>query len=169
MKQNMTTIISRTLIIAFLIAGMTPAVFAQNTQAPTTEGGLFTTLRERQISNRERIKTNLRALIETDTQQANPDTDTSHTPPVITDAVLAFAYRLDSIAGRLESHILLTEFNEATIPATTEADFVTAQETLIAILASLEEKTVNRDTALEQLRGVRTQLLTIIRNLRSLQ
>jgi len=161
--------ISLGLIITTLLIGSAPMVFAQDAQPSEDEGGLFTTLRERQISNRERIKTNLRALIETDTQQANPDTDTSHTPPVITDPVLAFAYQLDTIAGRLESHILLTEFNEATIPATTEADFVTAQETLIAILASLEEKTVNRDTALEQLRGVRTQLLTIIRNLRSLQ
>jgi len=104
--------------------------------------GLFTSLRERQIQNREKIKTNLRALLD----ETNVETIAAPegTAPVVIDpldlerhAVLTgITGRLQNIAERLEGRIILTK-SQITLSDDVEANLITAQEKLIEASATL--------------------------------
>lgn len=129
---------------------------------------LFGSLRERQISNRQKIKANLRELITSEqvheTEHSVDDVDTQ----TIDDPIVVFAYRLQSIADRLESHILLAEYNGTTLPNEVELSFVDAQMQLITVLEGLAQESLSEQEAIAILQDVREKLHFTIKLLKDL-
>lgn len=173
MKTTHSTLLGMMIAVIFIAAPV--MTFAQATFVPDTS--LMNNLREKQISNREKIKNNLLRILATpesplvDTTTEIPATFSAETAPAYTTRDLAsITYRLADITDRLESRMMMLEYQGQKVPTSVRTSLVDIRmhlEKVTTILGNDETTPVNTSEIITTLIQVKTSLSETIASLKT--
>jgi|GEM_PF-1759140 len=179
--------------IAVMILAPLQAIFAQTTSVTFTEKpSLFASLRERQITNREKVKENLLQILSSEdakqetlteeqtsvgqttvvSEETTAVTIATPTAPVYIYDISTLAtitYRLTDIADRLESRMLILKSQDVSIHQEAYTNLELARTGLENILLQLmipDQTTVDGDAVVTELITIRTELQNVIATLK---
>lgn len=166
------------ILIAVIVMSAPFMTFAQATLIPDTS--LMNNLREKQISNREKIKNNLLRILATPENSVVDTTTTATeipatfsletTPTYTTRDLASITYRLADITDRLESRMMMLEYQGQKIPdsvRTSLTNIRTQLEKVTAILGNNETTPVNTPEIITTLTNIKISLSETIVSLKT--
>lgn len=155
-----TTTFNGFIAVALLaILALAPLQFASANNGST--GGFFSNLRERQVTNREKVKTNLLQILSSDSAPAQT---TAATP---SSELANITYRLTDIADRIESRMLILENQGTFVTEASHTTLAMARTTLTNVSLQLASNTIDETAITADLAIVRSQLQKVIAELKT--
>jgi hypothetical protein len=169
-------------LITAMVIAMTFFAFAPLASANTGDTGIlaFTNLRERQITNREKIKINLLQMLSSEEEKQavlapsnTPETPVEHFAQTTYShtQLVSITYRLADITDRLESRMLLLKNQGVIIPLALVNNFASVRtqlETVTQQLLTSDNATLDHALVRSELVAIRLALQNIVAELKTI-
>lgn len=149
-------------VALLVILALAPMQFAFADDGSNT--GFFSSLRERQVTNREKVKVNLLQLLSSN----NESGEQAVTDGASTNELANIAYQLADITDRLEARIIILTNQGTEVSQATRTTLESVRNTLTNVSLALMSDSMDEEVLKNDLANVRTDLQTIIAELKTI-